>query len=350
MSYIISGIQQLGIGNLDVEKNWAWYRRAFGMDVPVFREAAEAPLMTRYTGGEVHARDAVLAINLAGGCGFEIWQFTSRSAQPPATQPTLGDYGIFAGTMKSRDVREAHSHLSALGGWVTEPAAGPDGVERFFARDLEENLFQIVPGSGWFGKPAVIGGGAGAIIGTSDVEKALGLYRDVLGYDTVVYDQTGTFADLSVLPGGDRTFRRVLITHGAPRKGPFSELIGPSSLELVQLQGDGARRIFADRFWGDQGFIHLCFDVRGMNELAAKCAGAGFPFTIDSAQTFEMGEAGGRFAYCEDPDGTLIEFVETHKVSVLKALGVSLNLIKRPADQPLPRWMVKGLGLGRRRD
>jgi len=34
-----------------------------------------------------------------------------------------------------------------------------------------------------------------------------------------------------------------------------------------------------------------------------------------------MGEASGHFAYVEDPDGTLIEFVETHKIPIIKKLG-----------------------------
>ena len=32
MEKIISGIQQIGIGNTDLEKNWAWYRKYFGME------------------------------------------------------------------------------------------------------------------------------------------------------------------------------------------------------------------------------------------------------------------------------------------------------------------------------
>ncbi|MEC7693165.1 MAG: VOC family protein, partial [Bacteroidota bacterium] len=46
----------MGIGIPDVHKAWKWYRNAFGIDIRMFEEAAEAALMTRYTGGEVHAR------------------------------------------------------------------------------------------------------------------------------------------------------------------------------------------------------------------------------------------------------------------------------------------------------
>jgi hypothetical protein len=82
-----------------------------------------------------------------------------------------------------------------------------------------------------------------------------------------------------------------------------------------------------------------------MDALSAQCTAAGQPFTVDSSQTFDMGDAGGRFSYIEDPDGTLIEFVETHKIPILKPLGIALNLARRPPDRALPRWIVRMLGL-----
>ena len=42
-----------------------------------------------------------------------------------------------------------------------------------------------------------------------------------------------------------------------------------------------------------------------------------------------MGEASGRFTYIEDPDGTLIEFVETHKVPVVARIGLYIDMNKR---------------------
>jgi catechol 2,3-dioxygenase-like lactoylglutathione lyase family enzyme len=347
VSYVISGIQQIGIGVADMTTAWEWYRRAFGMDVPVFQEAAEAPLMTRYTAGKVQSRNAVLAINMSGGGGFEIWQYTSRTPVAPTNAPRLGDYGIFAPVMKSRDPREAHDHLSSIGAFVSRPEAAPDGVERTFVTDPYGNVFQIAAGSDWFGAPSVVGGVAGAIIGCSDADRSIAFYRDVLGYDALLYDETGVFDDFASVNGGQERVRRVLLTHSAPRTGPFSELMGASTIELIQRVRGGGRRIFADRYWGDLGFIHLCFDVRGMDSLAARSAQAGHAFTVDSSGTFDMGDAGGRFSYTEDPDGTLTEFVETHKLPVVKKLGLSLNLTRRPADKTLPRWMIRLLGLTR---
>ena len=74
----ICGIQQIGIGVPNVQNIWKWYRKAFGIDIKIFEEAAEAPLMIDYTGNKVQSRTATLALSMEGGGGFEIWQYTSR--------------------------------------------------------------------------------------------------------------------------------------------------------------------------------------------------------------------------------------------------------------------------------
>jgi hypothetical protein len=85
-----------------------------------------------------------------------------------------------------------------------------------------------------------------------------------------------------------------------------------------------------------------------MDTLKQECEAAGFPFTVDSGDTFDMGEAGGRFSYIEDPDGNWIEFVETHKVPLMKKFNWYLDLKKRDAKKRLPRWMVKAMRFGNR--
>ena len=47
----------------------------------------------------------------------------------------------------------------------------------------------------------------------------------------------------------------------------------------------------------------------------------------------------------EDPDGALIEFVETHKLPILKKLNYGLDLRSRPDEAALPRWVLRGLEL-----
>lgn len=355
MEKIICGIQQMGIGVPDVQHIWKWYRKFFGANVRVFEEAAEAPLMTRYTGGDVHARTATLALSMDGGGGFEIWQFTSRPTEKADFDIQAGDFGLYICRIKSRDVAASFTYFKENGAEIIgELFTAPNGEKSFFTRDPNGNIFNVVEGKGWFkntGHPSKCGTVAGAMIGVSNMDKSLALYQDILGYETVVYDETNTFDDLAALPGGKGTFRRVLLKHKTERKGPFARLLGPTQIELIQsIDRTDCKKIFENRYWGDWGFIHLCFDVQGMNTLEKECASKGFPFTVDSSDTFDMGEAGGRFSYIEDPDGTWIEFVETHKVPVMKKFGWYINLKNKKPGKHLPNWLIGAMGLNKVKD
>jgi catechol 2,3-dioxygenase-like lactoylglutathione lyase family enzyme len=350
----ISGIQQIGIGVYNVHEAFKWYRVHFGTDIPVFEEAATAALMLPYTGGQPRDRHAILALNIQGGGGMEIWQYTSRQPVPAAFQLQLGDLGIGVAKVKTKDVTASFDQLRRQGvNMLTNPLPGPDGKEHFFIKDPWGNTFEIKGSDDWFvSRTHVLTGGMlGCIIGVSDLERSLPFYRDILGYDTVVYDQSGDFPDWHGIDGGFGRYRRVLLRHSQSRKGAFSRLLGSSEIELVQALDRAPRPIFENRFWGDPGFIHLCFDINGMAEMKAFCASKGHPFTVDSSGSFDMGEAAGYFSYIEDPDGTLIEFVETHKIPVMKKLNWYVDLRKRKdASKPLPRLMLQALALGRVKD
>ncbi|HNG89300.1 MAG TPA: VOC family protein [Saprospiraceae bacterium] len=357
----ISGIQQVGIGVSHVHDAFRWYRQHFGMDVPIFEEAAVAGLMLPYTGGQPQTRHAILALNMQGGGGMEIWQYTGRTPMPPAFRPALGDLGINIAKIKCRDVWACFHGLRKRGvTMLTNPAPRPDGSEHFYVEDPWGNPFEVVTASDWFssasgsllfpGKtPRTLTGGIyGAVLGVADMQRSMEFYAQVLGYSTVVYDRTEQFGDWQGVMGGFERYRRVLLRHPEKRKGPFSQLLGDTEIELVQALERSPRKVFENRFWGDLGYIHLCFDITGMAEMKQHCAALGHPFTVDSSGSFDMGEAAGYFSYIEDPDGTLIEFVETHKIPILKKLGWYLDLRRRAdAAQPLPHWMLRTLGLGR---
>ncbi|MDQ3190913.1 MAG: VOC family protein, partial [Bacteroidota bacterium] len=147
MAKNISGIQQVGVGIPDVKQAWKWYRKNFGLDIPIFQESAEAALMTKYTGKEVHSRSAVLALNLQGGAGLEIWQFTSRKTEPVKYDIQLGDYGIFTTAVKCRNVNEAFAFYKAEGTEIiSEIKKDPAGNEHFFIKDPYGMIFQISKG------------------------------------------------------------------------------------------------------------------------------------------------------------------------------------------------------------
>ena len=352
--YVISGIQQMGIGVLNVKEAWRWYINHFGMDCRVFEDVAEAKLMLPYTGGQPRSRHAVLALNLQSGGGFEIWQYKGREPLKIKEEIMIGDIGIIACKMKVKNIEETLLSYQKRGISVpVKTSVDPSGKMSFFMRDPYGNIFQLVEATDWFrDEKKKTGGSYGAIIGVSDIEKSRIVYSDILGYDKVIYDETGIFTDLSNIPGGNNECRRILLGRSRSFAGPFSKLLGNSVIELICTPGKKGKKIYENRFWGDPGFIHLCFDMRGMDELKSFCNSKGFPFTVDSKKShegnsFDMGEAAGHFAYIEDPDGTLIEFVETHKLPILKKLGLYLDLRKRDPNKSLPDWMVKTLRFSR---
>ena len=348
---IISGIQQIGIGVKDVHRAWGWYKKYFGMDIRVFEEAAPAELMLPYTGGKPRSRHAALAVNLQGGGGFEIWQYTDRIPQAPVFELQLGDLGIFSAKIKSKDVVATYNWYKSEGLNIVGKLSEIEGKKHFFVRDPYNNLFQIVEGSHWFkNEKKLTGASYGAIIGVSDIDRAKDFYSSILGYDEVVYEKVAIFNDFEGIPGFKNKFRRMLLKHSKPRMGAFSELLGASEIELIQVLDREPVKIFKDRFWGDLGFIHLCFDINGMSLLREECKLKNCPFTVDTGDSFDMGEAAGAFAYIEDPDGTLIEFVETHKIPVIKKLGLYINLRKRDPEKSLPRWMLGAMSLNRAKD
>lgn len=347
--YFVSGIQQVGVGCSRFEESWRWYIDMFQMDVRVLEDDTVAERMLPYTGGQAQKRHACVAINLQGGGGFEIWQYSERTPQRIDFDIQVGDLGIFCAKIKSRNVAAFHKELSAKYDKVGPVAKLPNGVPCFVVEDPWGNWFQVVEDRYVFIDEKRLGGGiVGAMTGCSDIDKTIPLYRDVLGYDKVVYDETGVFDDLAFMRSGGQRYRRVLLACSKPRKGAFAKLFGESTIELVQALERTPRKIYEGRYWGDPGFIQICFDVTGMRALEKRCNALGYPFTVDSCpndEHFDMGEASGHFTYVEDPDGTLIELVEAHKLTILKHPHIFINMLTRNREKSFPKFFFRLMGM-----
>ena len=342
---VICGLQQVGIGVKDANESWKWYRAHFGIDIPVVADEGVAERMLPYTGGKPQPRFAILAVSLQGGGGLEIWEPRGRELNYPAQRPRLGDLGIFIAKIKSRDVKATFEEFSRKGLRLLGEPTTFAGIRHFYMQDPWDNILEIVedPYVMVPSKQFTTGGSFGAVLGVSDMDRSVAFYGKLLGYDKVLADETGVFKDMECLPGGSRKVRRVLLAHSKPFEGPLSELMGPSQLELVQALEEPVVKLYENRYWGDPGYIQICFDVRNMESVRADCEALGHPFVCDSGVDFDMGDANGHFTYIEDPDGTLIEFVETFRIPVVKKIGFYIDFTKRDDRRPLPRWMIKAL-------
>ena len=113
---IICGVQQVGVGIKDVVEAYNWYIKAFGVDILVADALGVAERMLPYTGGKPRPRRAVLAANLKGGGGLEVWQPMDNNITPPKEAAALGDYGIAVCKVKALEIERAYSHFGQLEG------------------------------------------------------------------------------------------------------------------------------------------------------------------------------------------------------------------------------------------
>ncbi len=352
MSHKINGIQQMGVGVPNVLEGWEWFNKNFGMDIKVFDEAAVAKLMLPHTGGQTRERRAIFALNLQGGGGFEIWQHTGKVPEMPKFEIQIGDLGVCIAKIKTDNVHRAYETFSNKNlNLLTSIDKDPAGTEHFYMKDLYGNLWEFVQESSKFTSTKAVNGGVfGGVVGVKNMEESLPVYRDILGYDVLVYDKEDVFTDWAGVPGCNNRYRRVLLAQSKQGNGAFSPIFGKSQIELVQVMDREPKGIFDGRIWGDPGYIQICYDITDMDALREFVKSKGFPFTVDSTRandTFDMGEASGSFAYIQAPEGTLIEFVETQKVPILKKLGLVIDLKKRGQDKPLPNWLLKAFAFKR---
>ncbi|PQJ77529.1 VOC family protein [Polaribacter glomeratus] len=346
---LIYGIQQIGIGVENADVAFKWYATILGADALIFDDYNEATYMAKYMGGKSRKKRALLAMNLQGGAGYEIWQYADRKPSKPTHEFKIGDLGINFPCLKTRNIEKTYDRLQNLQqNIISKIVVEPDLSKCFYIKDPFNNILKIKEFSSFYtNNKGELGGVFSAVLGVSNIENSLKLYADILGYDNVIYDKTACFDDLSALNNGDKKFRRILLSHSKERVGGFSKLLGNSQIELIQAIENTPNKIFENRFWGDLGYIHLCFDISNMKILVEECKEKKLPFQVLSAPSFDMGDANGHWGYIEDADGTLIEFIETHKVPLIKKLGIYINLKNRNPKKSLPNWMLKGMSLKR---
>jgi catechol 2,3-dioxygenase-like lactoylglutathione lyase family enzyme len=137
-------------------------------------------------------------------------------------------------------------------------------------------------------------------ITVSDVDRALGFYRDVLGL-RVIADGTVTEPEVAQLLGLDSVELRIADLDSGD--GRIVELI-----QYVQPKG---RRIAYESY--DSATAHIAFTVDDLAAMRERIMSSGA--TIVSRQPITITEPGGAFdgaicLYVRDPDGVILELVQ----------------------------------------
>jgi len=348
----INGLQHIGVAVSNMDASLKFYRKFFGLDIPFFDSVQAAPLMDVYTNNKTITKRASMVVNLQGGCAIEVIRPTSFEPRKAPFTIRIGDLGIFITRVKCRDIKATYEFCKkekAPG--LTTLSKDASGAATFYIKDLDENVWQYGQGDNWYTNNGHHSGGVvGCSVGVSDIDKSMKLYRDILGFDEIVSDTTGTFDDWKDLVGGTEKYRRVLLSQSAQPGGGFAKVTGKNYIELVQALERTPRYIFEDRIWADTGFAHIGFDVKGMKALGEDLAKAGYPFTCDSNDALSMGQTKVHCTYIDDDDKTWLELIEVYKVPIMEKWGIFLNVEKRDPLKPLPDFMLKALRFSRVKD
>ena len=134
----------------------------------------------------------------------------------------------------------------------------------------------------------------------SDLDRALGFWRDALGMETVV-DQESRGGYFEAIVGEHDVVVRThhLAFGGQGARVELFEFVSPSG---GQHQSRPA----------DVGFAHVCVAVdEGLDDLVARLLEAGGTTATPEPVVIDRGaNAGGRALYLRDPDGHVLELFE----------------------------------------
>ena len=132
-------------------------------------------------------------------------------------------------------------------------------------------------------------------ISTGDLERALGFYRDLLGFE-VVFE----FA----WPKGTDPADQITGLPGSVAKVAMLRA-GNAYLEIFQYEAPSPRSLDPDRPVCDHGITHFALDVRDIDAEYRRLSAAGMRF---HCPPLDMGIV--KATYGRDPDGNLVELQE----------------------------------------
>jgi catechol 2,3-dioxygenase-like lactoylglutathione lyase family enzyme len=252
--------------------------------------------------GTVYA--ALLCGQEAGGIVFELVGMTRPAPRPMRRDFRYGDIGVAKTAIAVADVegfyRERQAALNFCSGPKSALVPGRGRYNFVYCRDPEGNLVEFFSGDD-VPERQEYGGARWVGVSVTDLERSMSFYREHFGLEKVVIDVHEGFSGLvDEVSGGTGTrVRSCLLAAGGQ---------GDGMVELFEVMKPRGRSIpFAAR-WGDFGYLQLCLNCSGVEEMAAHCEQHGIEF-LTGLKRFDD-ERAGVFIYVRDPDGIPVEFLD----------------------------------------
>lgn len=321
---MINGIQHIGIGVRNRDSSYNFYNNGLGFAVPLSKHTGNCsgviPIIK-----EDQQRNVIIAMNPYGGGLVEIFQYLTKEPLPPPPEIDFSYNGLLLYGLKVRNINGALERIKGFGGeiltsqsnfspmerfgWRTTVFKDPDGIYGVLLEYPESNV-------GYGGGKTRIGGVEYIAIGVSNLTNSIDFYKNILGYDKIIYQWEGVCPEWEVLVGKDRKIKRALLTRSRKPSGTFKHFLRGGMIELIEVEGNKGIHNFEGRTWGDIGLMEICFDVTDIEKTLEEVTGKGAEVVVPPYKQ-DMGmNTLATFAYIKDPDGSFLEFADIERLPV----------------------------------
>ncbi len=340
---MINAIQHIGIGVRNRDRSYDFYKNILDFSVPLSKHRGKCTGMLPVIEND-EERDVTIALNPYGGGLVEIFQYISKKPKEPEKIDFSSNGYLFFG-LKVKNIEGAVNLISGYRG--AEIVSGPDYFTPMKSRGWKTAIFRDVDGIygilleypesnvGYGTGRVKIGGVEYVAIGVSNIKQSIEFYTKVLEYDKIVYEAEGTFPEWDSIFGKDRKLKRALLTRSRKPEGIFRHFLRGGMIELIEVEGNSGKHLYDGRKWGDIGFMELCFDVTDINETLEEVTKKGAEIIVPPYRQ-DMGmNTYATFSYIKDPDGSMLEFADIHR------LPVPYFLIRTLVNPPLIHFAKK---------
>jgi catechol 2,3-dioxygenase-like lactoylglutathione lyase family enzyme len=327
---MICALQHVGLGVTDAAASYGFYKKCLGFNLKISDYLGSSPEMEPII-GELAKMRIIMGLSSQGRGVVELVQHLSSKSRK--TNLRWGDIGFLASGYHATNLPAVIPQFEQLG----FPAAAPirsvelgdnQRMESIFLKDPDGNFIELIDAAPGKKRKPTVSGLAQVTIGVRDMDRSIAFYREIVGFDRVLFDNTGTDAAFDALFGGELKLREVLLGKSHSLRSPFLVPNG-GRIRLIQALNYKGKDIYKGRRWGDIGQMECCFEVKDAKATIAELKSKNIE--IYHPPTFmNMGSGScGYFTYIKDPDGNLVEFVEVSRVAWLgpKTLSLTFNLL-----------------------